>query len=100
MSFLRGLITRVLIRLLWPSIQEYLASDLFRQMITSAIVDGMKSKPAADIVSRLMGHMIMDPASIVEDQSDVLPVYDLLSSLGVPVYGPIIEEEELHGGGI
>ncbi len=67
--------------------------DLIVQTLTSAIVGGMKNDPAADIVSRLMEHMIMDPANTAEDQSDVLPVYDLLSSLGVPVYGPIIEEE-------
>lgn len=96
-------IIRALGRLWIPiAVEALLASprarDLMTQIVTSAIASGMTQSDASTVIS-YMTRMTMDPAKPVGLPSDDVQVYDLLRSLGVPVYGPIIEEEpKLHEG--
>ena len=94
----QGLITRALTPILRQVMADLLESGLLTQMITSAIVGGMKESDV-NTVGQSMIRMIMDPANNVEAPSDSAQVYDLVSTLGLPIDIPFIEEEpEFYGG--
>lgn len=60
---------------------------MIRTLITHVIAGG-PSRSDVNIVRQVMIQAIMDPVMPAEVPNDVPEIYDLLSSLGVPVHDP------------